>query len=248
MTEATRLDLGPGGRLAYRARAGTGPTVLFVGGFMSDMAGTKASFLDDWAATRGQSFLRYDHFGHGESDGPFEDGTIGRWADDLVTVIDRLTRGDLVLVGSSMGGWLALLAALRRPDRVKALIGIAAAPDFTEDLIWATAPTDLRAGLLAAGVVRAPSDYGGEYIITRALIEDGRQHLLLRGPIAITCPVRLIHGRRDPDVPFRTAGDIAERISGGDARVIAIDDGDHRLSRPEDLALLGEIIAAMIEA
>jgi pimeloyl-ACP methyl ester carboxylesterase len=241
-----RLDRGDGVELAWARQPGRGPTVVFLPGFRSDMTGDKATALAAFCADRGQAMLRFDYSGHGRSGGRFEDGTIGRWRDDALAVIDRLTEGKLVLVGSSMGGWIALLAAIARPDRTAALIGIAAAPDFTETLMWQAMLPAERATLLRDGVLHAPSQYGDPYPITRGLIEDGRNHLLLPAPIAIDCPVRLLHGQQDPDVPWEVALRTAERISGNDLQVILVKDGDHRLSRPSDLALLSRTLSPLL--
>ena len=242
-----RLDRGDGTQLAWIRAAGRAPTVVFLPGYRSDMAGEKATMLAAFCAERRQAMLRFDYSGHGASDGAFEDGTIGAWSADALTAIDALSEGPLVLVGSSMGGWIALLTALARPARVVALVGIAAAPDFTETLMWAAmAPTE-RATLLRDGVLRAPSQYGEPYAITRALIEDGRAHLLLGGPIALDCPIRLLHGQRDPDVPWETALRIAERVRGEDVRITLVKDGDHRLSRLGVLALLREVLGGLLD-
>jgi len=237
---AETLTLPDGGRIAYRrlaARSGDGrPGIVFLSGFASDMAGTKGTALAAWAEARGQALLRFDYSGHGRSSGAFRDGTIGRWTDDALAAIDRLTAGPQILVGSSMGGWIMLLAALARPDRIAGLVGIAAAPDFTEDLMWAKMPAETRARLLADGVIEQPSQYQDAPLeIPRALIEDGRRHLVLRGPIAIRCPVRLLHGMADPDVPWQTSLRLTERLAADDVTVTLIKDGDHRLSREEDL-------------
>ncbi|MEJ0015635.1 MAG: alpha/beta hydrolase [Acetobacteraceae bacterium] len=236
-----------GTRLDGTRQDGRGPTVVFLPGFRSDMTGDKATSLAAFCAARGQAMLRFDYSGHGASGGRFEDGTIGRWADDALTVIDRLSEGKLVLVGSSMGGWIALLAARARPERVAALIGIAAAPDFTEALMWAAMDEGQRAVLMRDGVWPRPSQYGESYPITRALIEDGRRHLLLDAPIALDCPVRLLHGQADPDVPWETSLRIAERLTGTDVQVTLVKDGDHRLSRPQDLALLHRTLAPLLQ-
>ncbi len=207
------------------------------------MAGTKATFLDDLCAARGLGCVRFDYSGHGASSGRFEDGTIGAWAHDAVAVIDRVADGPLVLVGSSMGGWIMLLAALARPDRIAGLVGLAPAPDFTEALIWNRLSNEERDRLMRDGRLVTPSQYSEEpTILTRALIEEGRRHLLLSAPIGIRCPVRLLHGMADPDVPHRLSLDLAERLVSSDVRVTLIKDGDHRLSRAEDLALLGATI------
>ena len=239
-----RLDRGDGVALAWARRPGRGPTVVFLPGFASDMHGSKAAALADACAAAGRAVLRFDYSGHGASDGAFADGTIGRWRDDALAVIDRMSDGPLVLVGSSMGGWIALLVALARPARAAALVGVAAAPDFTETLVWdALAPPE-RAALAHAGYLDAPSQYGPPMRITLALIEDGRRHLLFGAPIPIACPVRLLHGQRDPDVPWQTALRLAERLAGEDVQVTLIKDGDHRLSRPADLDLLCRTVLA----
>jgi pimeloyl-ACP methyl ester carboxylesterase len=243
---AGRLDRGDGVELAWTLRDGRAPMVVFLPGFASDMAGAKATALDAFCAARGQALLRFDYSGHGASGGAFADGGIGRWLDDALCVIDHIGRDELLLVGSSMGGWIGLLIALRRPERVAGLVGIAAAPDFTEELIWDSMMPNERARLLADGYIETPSEYGTPSRITRALIEDGRRHLLLAGPIGITAPVRLLQGQRDPDVPWETAVRLAERIAGEDVQVTLIKDGDHRLSRPEDLALLGRTVGALL--
>ena len=246
MQTSGRLDRGDGVELAWARQDGTGPTVVFLPGFRSDMAGEKATALAAFCAGRGQAMLRFDYSGHGASGGRFEDGTISRWTADAVTMIDRQTDGPLVLVGSSMGGWIALLAALARPDRVAALIGIASAPDFTQALIWPAMTTEQRATLERDGVVHRPSQYGEPTPITRALIEDGRTRLLLNAPIELDRPVRLLHGQHDRDVPWRLALRIAERVSSNDVQVILVKDGDHRLSRPQDLSLLCRTLAALL--
>jgi pimeloyl-ACP methyl ester carboxylesterase len=235
-----------GVELAFDHRTGRAPTVVFLHGFGSDMTGAKAEALAAWCAGRGQAMLRLDVSGHGASGGRFEDGTIGRWRDDALAVIDGETAGPVLLVGSSMGGWLALLVALARPERVIALVGIAAAPDFTEDLMWAPATPDEQRALMARGYLDAPSAHGPPLRITRALIEDGRRHLLLRGPIPLDRPVRLLHGQRDADVPWETALRLAETLTGDDVRVTLLKDGDHRLSRPDDLALLCATVSALL--
>ena len=236
--ESGRLPRGAGVSIAYRRRAGKAPTVVFLGGFASDMSGSKAAALDAWAAARGQAFLRLDYRGHGESDGEFEDGTIGAWKDDALAAIDALTAGPLVLVGSSMGGWIALLVALARPERVSALVGIAAAPDFTEDLIWKRLEEPARLALETEGVLYEPSEYGEPYAITRALIEDGHDHLLARVPFDPGRPVVILQGGLDDAVPIAHARELLGFLTGGWARMIEITDGEHRLSRPQDLALL----------
>ena len=211
------------------------------------MAGTKATFLDDFCAVRGLGYVRFDYSGHGASSGRFEDGTIGAWAQDAIAIIDHVADGPLVLVGSSMGGWIMLLAALARPDRIAGLVGLAPAPDFTEALIWNRLSDEERDRLLRDERLEQASAYSEDpTIITRALIEEGRRHLLLSAPIGIRCPVRLLHGMADPDVPHRLSLDLAERLVSNDVRVTLIKDGDHRLSRAEDLALLSATIEELI--
>lgn len=241
-----KLDRGDGVMLAWARREGRRPTVVFLPGFQSDMGGTKAMELDAFCARRGQAMLRFDYSGHGASGGRFEDGTIGRWANDAILAIDRLTEGELVLVGSSMGGWIALLAARARPHRIAALLGIAAAPDFTEALMWEAMTFEERRTLMREGVIHAPSQYGEPTPITRRLIEDGRDHLLLGGAIELGCRVRLLHGQSDPDVPWEMSLRIAEQVTAEDVQVTLIKDGDHRLSRPQDLALLCRTLAALL--
>jgi pimeloyl-ACP methyl ester carboxylesterase len=244
--ESGRLVRADGVELAWKRLSGRGPTIVFLPGFRSDMEGSKALHLAEVAARLGQGMLRLDYSGHGASGGRFEDGTIGLWTQDALQLIDRLTEGPLLLVGSSMGGWIGLNLALARPDRVAGYIGIAAAPDFTETLIWETMPAAARAVLMAKGVIHSPSEYGEPLPITRALIEDGRRHLRLRGPIPLRCPMRLLQGQKDPDVPWRTALTLAEHAESEDVQVILIKDGDHRLSRESDLALLEEVVLRLL--
>lgn len=247
MDQTGRTDRGDGVELAWTRLPGRGPTVVFLPGFLGNMTGGKATELAAFCAARGQAMLRFDYSGHGASGGRFEDGTIGAWTADALCVMDRLTEGPLVLVGSSMGGWIALLAALARPERVAALLGVAAAPDFTETLMWeAMTPTE-KATLAREGVLRVPGEHG-PFPVTRALIEDGRARRLLGGPIALRCPVRLLHGQRDADVPWETALRLADRLDAADVQVTLVKDGDHRLSRPGDLALLRRTLAALLGA
>jgi pimeloyl-ACP methyl ester carboxylesterase len=248
MERIGRLHRHDGLHIAWDRLEGHAPTVVFLPGFRSDMNGDKATCLAAFCAHRGQAMLRFDYSGHGASDGAFEEGTIGNWTEDALAAIDALTEGDLVLVGSSMGGWIALLVALARSARVAGLIGIAAAPDFTETLMWNAMTPAERAALQRDGVLHVESQYGEPLAITRTLIEDGRNHLLLKGPIGVECPVRLLHGQRDPDVPWETALRIAERVRSDDVRVTLVKDGDHRLSRPQDLDLLRDTLASMLAA
>jgi pimeloyl-ACP methyl ester carboxylesterase len=246
METSGRLDRGDGTELAWKKLDGAGPVVVFLPGFRSDMTGDKATALAEFCEAHGHALLRFDYSGHGASSGLFESGTIGAWASDTLAVIDQLTRGKLILVGSSMGGWLALLTALQRPERVAAIVGVAAAPDFTEKLMWEAMTFEERARLMRDGILRIPSQYGEPTPITRRLIEEGREHLLLDGPIMLDCKVRLLHGQADPDVPWEMALRIADRLVVGDVEVTLIKDGDHRLSRHGDLELLKRTVAALL--
>jgi pimeloyl-ACP methyl ester carboxylesterase len=242
-SSAGRIDRGDGVALAWQRQEGDGPTIVFLPGFRSDMEGSKAVHLAGFAAARGQAMLRLDYSGHGASDGRFEDGTIGIWTADALHVIDQLTEGPLLLVGSSMGGWIGLNLVLARPDRVVGFVGIAAAPDFTETLIWATMDRHERTRLMTEGTIFLPSTYGDPVPITLALIEDGRTHLRLGGPIPIHCPVRLLHGQKDTEVPWRAALTLADRLDSPDTQIFLIKDGDHRLSRESDLGLMEDVVA-----
>lgn len=231
----------PDRRLAYQQQRGrsSGPGMLFLGGYASDMMGTKAEFLAERSANAGISFLRFDYRGHGQSSGDFTDGTIGGWFEDACIAFDRLTEGPQVVIGSSMGGWIALLLALKNPARVRAVVGIAAGPDFTEDLFVPQMTPEQAAQLEREGVTYLPAMPPDKPLpVTKRLIEEARQHLLLRGPLPLACPLRLLQGTRDKDIPWRHALRIAEMVTGEDARVTLIKDGGHRLSRPQDLDLL----------
>lgn len=232
-------------RIALRRSAGRGPAIVWCGGFRSDMAGEKAAALHRWAQAEGRAFLRFDYSGHGESGGAFVDGTISSWLADALAVIDEAD-DECVLVGSSMGGWIALLAALRRP--VRGLLLLAPAPDFTQRLMWAEFSEASRQTLMEEGRLAIRSQYAPDdpTIVTRALIEDGRAHLLLDAPIPFSRPVRIIHGQRDPDVPWRQSLELAERLSGGDVVVHLRKDGDHRLSRPHDIAFMVRTLADLV--
>ena len=235
-----------GATIAYRRLAGASPGIIFLGGFRSDMTGTKALFLEDYCRNRGRGFLRFDYFGHGASSGDFSRGTIGRWREDAIAVVDSLTTGPQILIGSSMSGWIMLLAALARPGRVAALVGIAGAPDFTEELLWPRLTAAQRQTIMAEGRVVLPSDFDpAGYLYTRALIEDGQRYLLLGGPIPLDIPVRLLHGMRDESVPWQLSLRLAERLTGRDVAVTLVKDGDHRLSTPSDLALLAQTLDAL---
>jgi len=251
--EADRADTGcevqhlpvAGGSLAYCRVSGQSPGVVFLTGFRSDMTGQKALRLETWARATGAAYLRFDYRGHGRSWGRFTDGTIGDWLEDVLAVLDRLTEGPQVLVGSSLGGWLAVLAALARPERVAALAGIASAPDFTESLIWPSLDPEQRRRLLAEGEILLPCAYDEPTPVTLRLIEEARRHLVLGGPVALDCPVRLVHGMQDEDVPWQTSLRLVERIRGADVRLVLVKDGGHRLSRPEDLDLIVATVAAL---
>jgi pimeloyl-ACP methyl ester carboxylesterase len=246
LSEPSFLPLANGRRLAYRRVPGKRPGVLFCGGYTSDMTGTKARALEAFCRAQGRAFTRFDYAGHGASPGDFAAGTIGAWAEDALAIVDRATEGPLLVVGSSMGGWIMLFVALARPERVAGLIGVAAAPDFTEDLLLARATPQQRHALAAQGYWMQPSAYGGDpYPVTRRLIEEARQHLLLRDPIPITCPVHLLHGQRDPDVPWPTALRLAERLASDDVTIELVKAGHHRLSTAPDLARIRAAIQTL---
>jgi len=219
---------------------------VFLGGFKSDMGGTKAVHLEAWARARGRAFLRFDYSGHGDSGGAFGDGCIGDWAADAMAAIGVLTTGPQVLVGSSMGGWIACLVARAMPQRLAGLVGIAAAPDFTEDSMWAGFDAAQRAELESQGRVALPSEYGEPYVITRRLIEDGRRHLVLRGPLAIGVPVRLLQGTADGDVDVAVALRLLDHIEGTDVRLTLVKGADHRFSDALCLALIESAIAEIL--
>jgi pimeloyl-ACP methyl ester carboxylesterase len=230
------LALPDGRRLAYHRVPGAAPGVVFLGGFRSDMTGTKAAFLDAWARARGQAFLRFDYTGHGASSGEFRDGAIGDWARDAHDAVAGLTEGPQVLVGSSMGGWIALLLAQRMPGRVAGLVGIAAAPDFTEDGMWAEMDVEARERLARDGEVLVPSEYGeAPYPVTRRLIEDGRANCVLRSPLDLPFPVRLLHGTEDRDVPLAVALRLLGHAPAEDLSLTIVKGADHRFSAPENL-------------
>jgi pimeloyl-ACP methyl ester carboxylesterase len=231
-------------KIAVRARAGGAPGLFWLSGFNSDMQGTKALALDAWAAAHGRACVRFDYSGHGISGGAFIDGTIGRWLEESTAVFERFCDGPQVVIGSSMGGWMALLLARalmrRRAGRPRAqlagLVLIAPAPDFTEELMWKGFSAEVREEIETKGVWLRPSQYGEPYPITRALIEEGRDHLLLGSAIEVGCPVRILQGAQDPDVPWQHAFELAHRLPSDDVVLTMIQDGDHRLSRPQDIA------------
>jgi pimeloyl-ACP methyl ester carboxylesterase len=260
MSEAslTSVNVGKGQsarRIAVRMREGAGPGVVWLGGFKSDMQGTKAVALDAWAAGAGRACLRFDYSGHGESGGAFTDGTIGRWLEESAAVFESFAKGPQVLVGSSMGGWIALLLARELKQRTAAgaksagslagLVLIAPAADFTEELMWKKFSPEVKRQIETTGSWQRPSEYANEpYVITRGLIEDGRKHLVLGGTVETGCPVRILQGVQDPDVPWQHAMELSSRLARDDVVMTLVKDGDHRLSRPEDIERL---IAAVKE-
>ncbi|WGI22731.1 alpha/beta hydrolase [Amylibacter sp. IMCC11727] len=232
-----------GRRIAYRKTEGTGPGVVFLGGFKSDMEGTKAVFLEDWAKREGRAFLRFDYSGHGSSSEDFTDGCIGEWAQDAIAVLDELTEGPQVLVGSSMGGWMSLLCARARPDRVAGLVGIAAAPDFTEDSMWMGFSDSQKDEMARTGRVELPSEYDdGPYVITQKLIEDGREQLVLRSPLDLPFPVRLLHGTADVDVVMDVPLRIVEHVTCDDLRLTFVKGADHRFSDDACLQMIADAV------
>ncbi|MFM5924782.1 MAG: alpha/beta fold hydrolase [Novosphingobium sp.] len=239
----TRFHTLPDGRrIALRHAPGAGPTLVFLPGYMSDMAGGKACAVFDWAVSQGRACLLLDYSGCGESDGEFKDGTLNKWRDEVLAVIDAHCPGPVVLIGSSMGGWLMLLVALAAPERIAALVGIAAAPDFTA---WGFSDAQ-QAELLAGETVLEENAYGPQPTPTfPGFWADGQASLVLDGPIALDCPVRLIHGQRDPDVPWELALRLADTLRSADVQVTLVKDGDHRLSRDADIALLLRTIGAL---
>lgn len=242
-----RLALADGTTLAYHRRPGRRPGVLFLGGFTSDMTGIKATTLDYWCRERDQAFVRFDYSGHGASGGRFADGTIGRWAEEAIAVLDQLTEGPQILVGSSMGAWLMLLTALARPERIAGLLGLACAVDFTSYLLWDRLDEHLRERLRRERVISLPSPYGEPYVIALNLIEEAKQHRLLdRAALPIHGPVRLIHGMGDTDVPWRMSLEVAEKLASPDVRVILVKDGEHTLSREQDLRLLTRTLGELL--
>ena len=249
----SRLQVGTGGdvrEVAVRARAGRSPGIFWLGGFKSDMRGTKAEALAAHAEKTGQAYVRFDYSGHGESAGPFEAGTISRWLEETLAVFEGVARGPQIVVGSSMGGWIALLLARALAAKGKngaakmaGLVLIAPAPDFTETLMWAQMSLEVRREIEEKGFWLRPSAYDdGPYLITRALIEDGRKHLLLGGPVEIGCPVRILQGVLDPDVPWRHALALVSCLAQDDVVLTLVKDGDHRLSRPEDIERLLRVV------
>tara|TARA_R110002049_G_scaffold23781_6_gene84773 strand:+ start:157646 stop:158398 length:753 start_codon:yes stop_codon:yes gene_type:complete len=242
MTQATFIETAQGRRIAYHFTPGQGPCVVFLGGLKSDMMGTKAVYMEDWARAEGRAFLRFDYSGHGESSGSFTEGCIGDWAEDTRAAVTALTQGPLVIVGSSMGGWQALLLARAMPERIAGLVGIAAAPDFTEDGYWANFSDAQKQTLAEVGQVELPSDYMDPYVITRRMIEDGRNQLVLRTPLTLPFPVRFLQGTADTAVSVATAVRLLEHASGPDMQLRLVKDADHRFSDGPCLDLIVEAI------
>jgi pimeloyl-ACP methyl ester carboxylesterase len=240
-----------GASIAYHAFPGLPsnnlPGIIFMSGFMSDMTGDKALMLENFSRERGQAFVRFDYFGHGQSSGDFASGHIGIWAADALAVLDELTEGPQVLVGSSMGGWIMLLTAIARPDRIAGLVGLAAAPDFTEDLLYNELTVEQIAEVEDKGFVVVPSEYKNDYIFTKALFDEGRKNLVLRNEIPLDCPVRLLHGLEDTDVPWKTSLIIQEKLRSRDVEITLIKNGDHRLNSEADLARLTLTLSALVD-
>jgi len=248
--EAGILAREGGASIAYVRQSGRRdaalPGIVFLGGFRSDMTGVKATHLATAARSRGQAFVRFDYRGHGAGAPNFARHTVGDWIRDAIDVLDRLTGGPQILVGSSMGGWIMQHVALALPDRIAGLVGIACASDFTERLMWPKLPEAFRARLATDGFITVPSLYDpAGYVITAKLIEEGRRHLLLPGPIPIRCPVRLLHGTKDPDVPWQLSVELADALASSDVVVTLIKDGDHRLSEPDHLARIEAAVAEL---
>ena len=232
------LETPQGRRLAYHKTEGTGPCVVFLGGLKSDMMGTKAVFLEDWAKREGRAFLRFDYSGHGESSGAFTEGCIGDWAEDTLAAVEALTEGPILPVGSSMGGWQSLLLVRALPARIAGLVTIAAAPDFTEDGYWASFTEAQKKTVAETGQVELPSDYMEPYIITRRMIEDGRKQLVLRDPLHLPFPTRFLQGTADTAVSVATAVRLLEHAQGPDMQLQLVKDADHRFSDDRCLELL----------
>ena len=232
------LETAQGRRIAYNKTEGAGPTILFLSGLKSDMEGTKAVALEAWAQAQGRAFVRFDYSGHGISSGDFAEGSIGDWHEDTLELVDKVIEGPIVAVGSSMGGWQSLLLSRERPDRVVGLVTIAAAPDFTEDGYWAGFSDAERATLEREGFLRIPSEYDEDYIITKRLIEDGRDRLVLRMPLELNFPVRFLQGTEDTAVPTEQALRLLDHATGPDMRLTLVKDADHRFSDDTCLRLI----------
>ena len=241
------LTTNSGRRIAYEKTTGNAPGVVFLGGFVSDMQGTKATHLQAWASAQGRAYLRFDYSGHGQSSGAFTDGSIGDWAADAAAVIKAETDGDQILVGSSMGGWISLILASEIPDKIAGIVGISTAADFTEDGFWDGFSENQRQDLHQFGQVAMPSDYGEPVIITRRLIEDGRRHLVLRRPLPLPFPVRFLHGTDDSSVDLTVPLRILAHASGDDIRLTLVKGADHSFSSPECLELIESALRQVID-
>lgn len=230
-------------RLAYDQTSGRGPGVVFLSGFNSTKDGTKALYLEDWAKRAGRAYLRFDYSGHGASSGDFEEGTIGQWSEDAAAIIESLTDGPQIIVGSSMGGWIACLLLRRMPERFAGLVTIAAAPDFTETRYWSGFDAETRAKLMTTGAVQVDSPYDERpYTITRKLIEEARNHLILSRPLTAPCPVRILHGTEDAAIPVSTGYELFDHVSGSDIRMTVVKGADHRFSSPECISLISRTV------
>ncbi|MCX7564870.1 alpha/beta hydrolase [Sulfitobacter sp. F26169L] len=248
MAEPSYLETAQGRRIAYHLTPGEGPCVVFLGGLKSDMEGTKAVHLEDWAIAKGRAFLRLDYSGHGQSSGSFEEGCIGDWHVDTLAAVDALTEGPIVPVGSSMGGWQALLLARARPERLAGMVTIAAAPDFTEEGWWAGFDATQKAQLEAQGRVELPSDYMEPYVVTKRMIEDGRAHLVLRDPLELPFAVRMLQGTADTAVSVATATRLLEHASSPDMQLLLVKDADHRFSDGPCLGLIEQAVEDILRA
>lgn len=248
MSAAKFMTTKHGRKIAYHSTDGTGPGVVFLGGYSSDMTGSKAVFLEEWARIQGRAFLRFDYSGHGESSEEFIDGSIGDWAEDAQAAISELTNGPQILVGSSMGGWISCLMIKRIPEKVAGFVGIAAAPDFTEDSIWRWMDDAKKAEFAENGLIYMESDYEEPYPITRKLVEDGRNHLVLRDPLLFPFPVRLLHGTADTDVEMNVPLRLLDHAQGDDIRLNFVKDADHRFSDERCLGLICEAIESVTKA
>ena len=238
------LERPNGETLAFRRVEGSGPTVLWIGGFRSDMEGTKALALDAAARERGWSYIRYDHFAHGQSSGDWRKATIGRWREDAIAMIDSID-GPVIPVGSSMGGWVALLATLERPERVAGLVLVNPAQDFTDRLMWPNLPDHVRQAIVRDGEALISEPGLGDYVLTRAMFDEAKAWMLMDGAVGIAAPIHILQGREDEVVPWRHQAALLERLRGGDVRLDLIEGGDHRLSSPAELARLVAAVEAM---
>jgi pimeloyl-ACP methyl ester carboxylesterase len=246
MANPSYLETSQGRRIAYHLTKGEEPCVVFLGGLKSDMEGTKAVHLEDWAIATGRAFLRLDYSGHGDSSGTFEEGCIGDWHQDTLAAVDALTEGLIVPVGSSMGGWQALLLARTRPERLAGLVTIAAAPDFTEDGWWASFDAEQKTALETIGRVELPSDYMEPYVVTKRMVEDGRDHLVLREPLELPFSVRLLQGTADSAVSVATATALLEHASSPDMQLLLVKDADHRFSDGPCLDLIEQAVEQVL--